>query len=158
MFAWAIPFAIHWKNDNPRWESVLWAVNHAAMHESYRVFEMLKYWPAILPSYLHPHFIFLWMRRDSGCWDAAIGCRGLIQPSALHTHTHTLGARRRHATLPQCIKGIRLPLTHTGEIERERVGRACSSFWFSLSRSLLLEPSDVIQVTYSSQTTPASSW
>lgn len=40
--------------------------------------------------------------------------------------------------------------------EKERVGRARSSFWFS--RSLLLEPSDVIQVTYSSQTTPASSW
>jgi len=40
-------------------------------------------------SYLHPHFIFLWMRRDTECWDAAIGCKALIQSHTPQTHTHT---------------------------------------------------------------------
>lgn len=77
-------------------------------------------------------------------------------PPPKHTHTH------RKSEETSCYASA----VHQGNQtasdscwrnwEKERVGRARSSFWFS--RSLLLEPSDVIQVTYSSQTTPASSW
>lgn len=36
--------------------------------------------------------------------------------------THEAGAERRHATFPQCIKGISLPLTHTRETDKEKRG------------------------------------
>lgn len=54
-----------------------------------------------------------------GCCDWLQRTHSTIRPPNTHIHTHTLRARRRHAMLPQCIKGIRLPLTHAGEIERK---------------------------------------
>lgn len=51
-----------------------------------------------------------------GCCDWLQRTHSTTRPP--NTHTHRERARRRHATLPQCIKGIRLPLTHAGEIER----------------------------------------
>ncbi len=94
-----------------------------------------------------------------GCCDWLQRTHSTIRPPNTHIHTHTKSEET------SCYASA----VHQGNQtasdscwrnwEKERVGRARSSFWFSpLSPSLLLEPSDVIQVTYSSQTTPASPW